>query len=156
MSDLARCQARDSRVISAAFALPCSAAAVTMILRATPPSASAISPTRRFAEPRGVSRTRTRTPSRAAAKGKASVGEIFRHFDIEEAEQQQENDRRDVDAAEIRQEVANGSQRRLGQPVENLAELSDELVIGVDDPECDEPAHHRLRDHHPPIEIDYR
>ena len=28
-------------------------------------------------------------PSRAAAKGEASVGEIFRHFDIEELEQQQ-------------------------------------------------------------------
>jgi hypothetical protein len=63
-----------------------------------------------------------------------------------EEQQQDQDDRRDVDAAEIRQQVADRAQHRLRDPVEHLADLGDNGIAHVHHVEGDEPAQDRTGD----------
>ena len=69
---------------------------------------------------------------------------------------QDQDDRRDVDAAEVRQDAADRPQRRLGHPVEEVGDLRHDRVARVHDVEGDEPAQDRARDEQPDIERDHR
>src|SRR5437016_5701939 len=97
----------------------------------------------RLALARGVSRTATRTPSSAGVSG-VSEEEVRRNVlddqITEVIEDQDEDDRRDVDAAEIRQEIADRAQRRLGHPIEKVADHRDRAVVAIDDAKGQQPA----------------
>src|SRR5947207_13689243 len=99
--------------MSASLARPSAGGAVTDTFRTGVPSAERTTPSMRLARARGVRRICRRTPSAAAAKG-ASVDE-GRGKDVEdqlpqEHQDQNQDHRRDIDAAEIRQKTPDRTQ----------------------------------------------
>ena len=74
----------------------------------------------------------------------------------DEQQQQDQDDRRDVDAAEIGQQVADRPQHRLGDPVEHLADLRDDRIAHVHHVEGHEPAQDRAGDEDVDEELDDR
>ena len=56
---------------------------------------------------------------------------------------------REIDAAEIGEDLPDRPVQRLGDVIERAQEIADEVVVGVDDVEHDQPAQHHLdEDHH--------
>ena len=72
----------------------------------------------------------------------------------DEEDQQKHDDRRDVDAAEIRQQAADRRQHRLGDAEQEIADGADELVARVDDVEGVEPGEDRRSDENPSVEVE--
>src|SRR6185312_729618 len=75
---------------------------------------------------------------------------------LDQPDQQQENDRRDIEPAERRDEAPDRAQRRLGRAIEEVEDHRHWPAIGVEDVERDQPARHRLDDDQPPIDIEDR
>src|ERR1700734_2728202 len=71
---------------------------------------------------------------------------------LNENDDQEQNDRRDINAAEIRHEIANRAERRLGYAIEKIADHRHDLVARIDLVEGDEPGEERHRNHNPHIE----
>src|SRR6185312_332314 len=73
---------------------------------------------------------------------------------LDDPEDQQHDDRRDVDAAEIGQELPDRPQDRLGGAVEEVADHRHRPAIGIDHIEGDQPAHHGGNDDDPPVDVE--
>src|SRR4029079_254091 len=75
--------------------------------------------------------------------------------DVDDKHQDQdEDDGRDVDAAEIRQDAADWSQRRLGYAIEHLGERIDETIGRIDHVKGNQPTQDGAGNDHPYIELD--
>src|SRR3546814_17900078 len=83
------------------------------------------------------------------------LGEIAQHRPTDDDEQDQHDHRGQVDAAEIGHDTPERAVERLGDPIEHIPELADELIVGVDDVEGDQPRHHRLDDDDPPQDVEH-
>src|SRR5215469_14072081 len=94
-----KCHMRASKRSRASLARPASAGAVTVALSMAP-LPDATTPNSRSLRDRGESRIATRRPSRATVTGLSD--KVFEHQVAQEPEKQDENYRRDVDPAEIR------------------------------------------------------
>src|SRR6516164_706133 len=127
--------------ISAALASPSRAAARTRTFSTLRPSASCATPSMASRPPRGVSRTTTTTPSTAEQSSSSEhVGEdIERDAVANENDDQDQDHRRNIDAAEIGHEVADRPQRRLGDAKEKIADHADDRVADVHHVERDQP-----------------
>src|SRR5579871_1259634 len=73
---------------------------------------------------------------------------------LDKEKQQDQDHRRDVDAAEIGEQIANGPERGLREAMQHLADVAHDLVIGIDHVEGDEPRKNGRRDQDPDIERD--
>src|SRR5947209_8068356 len=145
--------------ISASFARFSTGGAVTATLRTARPSTEDAIPSMRSARARGVRRISTRTPSTAAVRSPSleeAWGKVVNEQAPQKHQDQDQDDRRDVDAAEIRQERADRAQRRFGYAIEKIADDRDAAVVAVDDAKGQQPAQHRLRDQQPDIDVDQR
>src|SRR5205085_12319152 len=99
-------------------------------------------PSMRSARPRGVSRTAMRTPSAVAVSSPSleqAWGEVVDNEPAQKRQDQDQDHRRDVDPAEIRQKIAERPQRRLSDPVEKMADDRGDAVVAVDDADGEEP-----------------
>src|SRR3990172_210409 len=72
---------------------------------------------------------------------------------FEKKDDENEDDRRNIDSAEIGHEPADRPERRLGDPKKELAGHSHHLVARVDDVEGDEPGQHGSRNQKPDIKL---
>jgi len=106
-----------SSSISAALARPSSGAARTRAFSTLRPSDSVSTPSMASRPPLGVSRIQTTRPSASAAQGAGlSESEAAATDQIaQELQEQKQDDRRNINAAEGRQNRANRAQQRLGQ-----------------------------------------
>src|SRR5208282_3364483 len=129
---------------SASLARPSCAGAVTETLIARPPSAVAAIPRSPSDLARGDRRITTRTPSRVGVIGPSS--KIFEHQIAQEIQQQDQNHRRNVDPAEIREEGSDRPQCWFGQPPQHVPHRRHDTIVPVDDAEGEEPAQYRLGD----------
>src|SRR5579884_3747940 len=78
------------------------------------------------------------------------------HNDVFDEQYDEDQDhRRYVDAAEVRQQVANGAQQWLGDPVQKLADHVHRLIARVDDVERDQPRQYRGGDQQPDVNLQY-
>ena len=68
---------------------------------------------------------------------------------MQKVQEQNQDHRRDIDAAEIGQEPPDRPQGRIGQLVQRAPDLINETVAGVNDVERDQPTHDRRNDHEP-------
>src|SRR5215475_2754045 len=153
---------------SAALAAPSLGAARTRALRTLRPSASRSIPSMASRPPFGVSRTAIRIPSDATVQGFAwsaepDTGRPERASDDEPEDQvayeqqaQNQDHRRDVDAAEIRQDRADRPQRRFGDAVEEIPDRSHHRIARVDHVEGDQPGEDRGADQYPDVKSDDR
>ena len=71
---------------------------------------------------------------------------------LNEYDDQEQYDRRNIDAAEIGQHVADRAQRRVGDAIEKIADHRDDVVARVHHVESDEPGEDRHRDHNPDVD----
>jgi len=141
---------------SASLARSSKGGAVTETLSTAAPSARCAIPSRRSARARGVSRTTTRTPSAAAHNGPSEapgniLDDVVQEQPLEKHQEQDQDDRRDVDTAEIRQKGADRAERRLGHPIQKIADDRDGAVVAVNNAESEQPAQDRLADQEPNI-----
>src|SRR5262245_38797734 len=142
---------------SASFARFSMGGAATDTFRTEPPSADTVIPSMRSARARGVSRTATRTPFGARRSGASHVGgDVIEQRLPHKDDDQDQDHRRDIDAAEIRQEIADGSQCRFRHPVQEVADDRDAAVVAIDYAERQKPAEHRLGDQQPDVNFKYR
>src|SRR6516162_6368725 len=139
---------------SASFARPASAGAVTAALRARPPSAAAPIATSRSALARGTRRIATRRPLLAMVSGPSD--KIFEHQVAREPQQEDQDYRRDVETAEIREDTSYRAEQWFGYPPEKIPDRGDRAIVAVDDTKSDEPAQNRLGDQQPDIDRDHR
>src|SRR5215469_9603617 len=139
--------------------------AVTATLRAMPPSASSCSPPIRLAAARGVTLSRTRTPSATAVKGEASgpatseLGEVIGQLSqlhLDEPDGEQHDEGGEIEPAKIGHILPDRPVDGLGQPVDDVEDHRDRAVVGVDHPETDQPARDHRDDYHPPIDVEDR
>src|SRR6185437_970840 len=72
----------------------------------------------------------------------------------DEVDDQNQNDRRDVEAAEIGHEVADRRQQRFGDSVQELGHGADELVARIHDIERNQPGQDRGGDQQVDVEIE--
>src|SRR5262249_8277892 len=79
---------------------------------------------------------------------------IFPHQILNEIEQKEQHQRRQIDAAHIRQNATDRPQHRLGQPVQYINDQIHEAVARVDHVEGDEPAHNDARDQNKDVNVD--
>src|SRR5690242_11257643 len=93
---------RASRRMTASLALPPSGAARTATRSATPPSASARNPSTASCRAPGWATTRIRMPSAAMRNGKDSIEDVFKQQIADEPEQQDDDQRREIHAADQR------------------------------------------------------
>src|SRR5947209_11407959 len=145
--------------ISASFARFSAGGAVTATFRTARPSAEDATPSMRSARARGIRRMATRTPSAAALRSRSleeARGKVVDDQAPQKHQDQDEDDRRDVDTAEIRQERPDRAQRRLGYAIEKIADDRDAAVVPVDHAKGQQPAQHRLRDQEPNVYVDQR
>src|SRR5437764_4659787 len=145
--------------ISASFARFSAGGAVTATFRTARPSAENATPSMRSARARGVRRMATRTPSAAALRGRSleeARGKVVDEQAPQKHQDQDQDDRRDVDTAEIRQERPDRAQRRLGYAIEKIADDRNAAVVAVDHAKGQQPAQHRLRDQQPNVDVDQR
>ena len=69
---------------------------------------------------------------------------------------EEQDDRRNVDAAGVGQEIADRPQERLGQGEEQVPDRADDVVADVDDAEGDQPGQDRAGDDDDLVEIEDR
>src|SRR5438045_8347052 len=127
--------------ISASFARFSAGGAVTATFRTKPPSAEAAIPSIRSARARGVRRIATRTPSAAAVRSPSleeARGKVVDEQAPQKHQDQDQDHRRAVDTAELRQERLDRAQRGLGYVVEKSDDDGD-AAAGPDD----YPKHHQ-------------
>src|SRR5215472_13372113 len=91
--------------------------------------------------------------SRVRSIGVEIEGEM-RELHLDQPNDEQEDHRRDVEAAEGRNEPAQGTERRLGDAIEEIEHHRDRPAISIDDIEGDQPADDGLDDHQPPVDIE--
>ena len=127
---------------SASLARPSAGGAVTETLRTAAPSA-------RCVIPRAVGPAARRQPDRDAhavcGRGQRRVnrggrGQCRRGSSAQKHQDEDQDHRRDVDPAEIRQIGADRAQRRLGHPIQEIADHRDAAVVAVDDAKGEQPA----------------
>src|SRR6476659_7363440 len=111
-----------STAISASFARFSAGGAVTATLRTALPSAVDAIPSMRSARARGVRRMATRTPSAAAVSSSSEEarGKVVDNQAPQKHQDQDQDHRRDIDAAEIRQKGADRAQCRLGHTIKKI------------------------------------
>ena len=143
------------------LASPLSATARTRTLSAGP-SAVCIMPSMPSCADLGVTRASTRTPVLLGRQGLCaarhhtnSFARLVRTTDWMKKQIRIRTSGRDVDAAEIGQQAPDRPQHRLGQGIEPLPQRADELVVGIDHIERDQPAHHGARNDDVDIERDH-
>src|SRR5690554_7655390 len=127
--------------MTASLALPFSATAATRSFRWASPFASTARPSIRSAPPLGVTRSRTETPPGTTRKNTAQPsleapiakqhGHVIGEEVLQKDEQQNEENRRNIDPAQIGQDVADGPQHRLGQPVDRVRHQINKAVLRV-------------------------
>src|SRR5882672_10073124 len=74
----------------------------------------------------------------AAALGSQEARAVIDHAIADELQDHDDDDGRDIEAAQIGQEPADGGEHRLGQPEERVVDLADDVVVAVDDRKRDE------------------
>jgi len=72
---------------------------------------------------------------------------------LQKDEPENKRKRRDIDAAEVWDNLADRAQRRLGDAIEKIDHHVHKLVGGVDDVKRDQPAQDRPDNDHPNIEV---
>src|ERR1700722_17505933 len=80
--------------------------------------------------------------------------DVQRDHVANEHDDQKQDHRRDIDPAEIRQEIADRSQHRLGDAVEKISDHSHDGVARVHHVESHQPGKDRHCDHDPDIELE--
>jgi hypothetical protein len=136
------------RRASALFASPSLGAADTRALNTARPSDRRIIPSIESRPALGVSRTVTTSPSADDAQGlSACIGSIsqavFQIADYDHPDKdddQEKNNKRDVDAAEIWKPISYRLQQRLGDAIEEIADDRYHGMAGIHDVENDQPA----------------
>jgi len=83
-------------------------------------------------------------------------GNVVEQQASQKHKQQDQDDRRDVDPAEVREKRADRAKRRLGQSPQHIADHGYDLVVSIDNAESQEPAQHGLGDEQPNIDSDQR
>src|SRR4051812_11659453 len=136
IADLATPSASASNATTAALALPFSGGAPTATFTAVPPSASGTRPSIRLRLAFGWTFSRNRIPPGTALTGLAlrSSHRAIADLDqqpLQEAEQQNEDDRRKINATKVGQDAPDRPQGRLGQLVGHVRNHVDEAVAGV-------------------------
>src|SRR5207237_1496318 len=81
---------------------------------------------------------------------------VFRYEAVQEPEKQDQDNRRDVNAAKIREDAPDRPQQRLGHAPQKVSDRRDNAVVSVHDAKSDEPAQHRLGDQQPYVDRDHR
>src|SRR5437588_112914 len=82
------------------------------------------------------------------------LGAVIGDGILDELDEDGGDDRRDIEPAQIGQNAADRRQYRLGQPIERILDLSDDVVASVDDIESDKPAHDHHRHQDPEIDAE--
>src|SRR5690606_12460187 len=152
--------------VSAALAAPSSGTARTRALMTARPSASCSTPSIASRPPRGVRRTVSVSPSPVRVKAplmpasrrpSSDDGRVDVEHDhpLEEEDDEQQDDGRDVDAAEIGQDGTDGPERGLGDLVEEVPDRPHHVVARVDDVEGDQPADDGRGDQEPCVEVEH-
>src|SRR5262245_35025551 len=123
---------------SAAFASPSTGAALTRTRRTGLPPVDCWMLSIAARPPLGVSRTASVRPPATTTHGRppmqsGHVGQDVKSDHVaEENDDEDQDDRRDVDAAEIGHHIADWPQRRLGDAIEEVRDHCHELVARVD------------------------
>src|SRR6266446_4462967 len=73
--------------------------------------------------------------------------------DVNEIDDQDQHERRNIDTTEIRQQLADGPQCRFGDSVKEFADHRDDRTARVYDVEHDQPTQHRLGDENENVKI---
>ena len=94
-----------------------------------------------------------RTDSRAAHR-KTPLSDVVNDQPLQEHDQQEEDDRQQIDPAQIGQEAPDRAQHRLGRPVQEVVHQVDEAGVGVDHVEGDQPAHDHIGQHDIGVELE--
>src|SRR5450830_276807 len=127
----------------ASLASPSLGAARTRALSTARPSANTSTPSMASCPPLGVSRTASAMPPPTADHGLSPATSEHVRINVpddhvfQEQDKQDQDHRRHVDAAEIRQHRADRPQYRLGDAEEELAQHRHHLIAGVDHAEGD-------------------
>src|SRR5205823_12232882 len=79
--------------------------------------------------------------------------DVVGNYPLDEHDDQNQDDRRDIEAAQIGHELSDRRQRRLGDPVQELGHRRDELVARVHDIEGDQPGQDGRSDQKPDVEV---
>src|SRR5437667_4447707 len=143
---------------NAALASPSLGIARTRTFNTLLPSERVSMPSMASRPPFGVRRTVTTTPLGAAVQAadirSEDVGQdVERDAVANEDDDQDENDRRDVDAAHRRQHVADRPEHRLGDAVEKFADRCHDRVARIDHVEGDQPRQDGRCDQQPNVEL---
>jgi hypothetical protein len=123
------------------------------------PIGQALDSFERFASAARVSRTSTSAASAAAVTAPAHGRSVDVRQDVKlddvanENDDQEQNHRRDVDAAEIRQKVPDRPQHRLGNAIEKFADHGDRLVARIHHMEGDQPRKDCGCDYDPDVKL---
>jgi hypothetical protein len=80
---------------------------------------------------------------------------VFVYQAVQEPEQQDQDYRRDIDAAEIREDTPYRPEQWLRYPPQKIPDRRDYTIVSVDNPKSDKPAQNRLRDQQPNVDLDY-
>src|SRR5664279_2729519 len=147
---------------SAAFASPSLGGAATRTLRTARSSASRSMPSMASRPPLGVSRTASATPPAIADHGRGPPKLENVRVDVpndhifQQQNEQDQDHRRHVDAAEIRHYRADRPQQRLGEPVQEVEQHRHHLIAGVDHIEGDQPGQNGGSDQHPDVDLQHQ
>jgi hypothetical protein len=126
---------------------------VTEALITCPPSGATETRIRRLDFARGDRRIATRKPPRIGVSGPSS--KIFEHQIAQEIQQQDQDHRRNIDPAKVREEGSNRSQCRFSNSPKNIVGRSDDAVVAINDAKGEEPAQHRLSNQQPDEDCDH-
>src|SRR5579862_2187539 len=74
------------------------------------------------------------------------LGDIGQDHRLNEKNNEKQNDRRNVDAAHVRQQATDRAQRRLGEAIEQFGDHAHNRIARVDDIESNQPAQDRHGD----------
>src|SRR5262249_11530439 len=80
--------------------------------------------------------------------------DIFLDEFLHEHQEQEQNDRRNVDAAKVGQNTTDRPQQRLGQSVEEIPDGTHDFIAKVDHVEGQQPGHDCRSDNHVAVEIE--
>src|SRR3974390_1714907 len=144
---------------NALFASPSLGAARTRIFSTLRPSDRTSMPSIVSRPPFGVSRTLSTTPSTAADHGLSPLTLEYVRIDVpdddvfQEQNDQDQDHRRHVDAAEIGQHRADRPPHRLRDAIQEVPHHVRHLIAGVDHVEGHQPGKHRGRDQEPNINL---
>jgi hypothetical protein len=72
---------------------------------------------------------------------------------LQEPDDEEDHDRRQVQPAYGGDDPADGAEHRLGQGIKNAQHAADEIIVRVDDIEGHQPAHDHRGDHDPFVKL---